>query len=328
MRGWPRSSALSTVLRALRATGLLLARVVPVMVGVVVAVFFLLRLVPGDPAVMILGERADPASIAKLRGELGLDDPLWQQFAAFATRIVTHFDTGDSLVTGDSTRDMIFAKAPISLGIVVFAVLLAVAIALPLALAAARGKDGWVDHVVRVLPTIGMGMPLFWIGLLLIIVFAVQLGWFPVGDIGTGPGEPVYSLFLPALSVALGMSPPLIRSLRTQLIEVLGADFVTTLRAARIPERRIVLGHVLRGAALPTLTLLSVNTAYLIGGTLVVEKVFAINGIGTLLFISISNRDFPVVQGIALTCAVAVVLVTTLAGVLSALLDPRLRVAR
>jgi len=313
------------VRRVLRATGRILARILPVMVGVVVAVFFLLRMVPGDPAAMILGERATPESIAQLREKLGLDEPLWQQFGSFALQILTRFDTGDSLVTGASTRELVLDRAPVSLGIVVFAVILAVAIAVPLALAAALRKDGWVDHLVRILPTVGMGMPLFWIGLLLIIVFAVQLRWLPVGGVGSGPGEPVRSLFLPSLAVALGMAPPLIRSLRTQLIEVMSAEFVTTLRAAGVPERRILWGHVVRGAALPTFTLLSVNTAYLIGGTLVVEKVFGINGLGTLLFQSIGSRDFPVVQGIALYCAIAVVLVTTLAGVLAALLDPRLR---
>jgi peptide/nickel transport system permease protein len=296
------------------------------MLGVVIAVFFLLRMVPGDPAAMILGERATPESIAALRKQLGLDQPLWRQFTDFLVQLVTRLDTGDSLVTGQSTRELILAKAPVSLGIVVFAVLLAVCIAVPLALAAALRKDGWADHVVRILPTVGMGMPLFWIGLLLIIVFAVQLRWFPVGGVGSGPGEPLRSLFLPSLAVALGMAPPLIRSLRAQLIEVLSADFVTTLRAARIPERRILWRHVVRGAALPALTLLSVNTAYLIGGTLVVEKVFGIGGLGTLLFQSIGSRDFPVVQGVALYCAVLVVIVTTLAGVLAAALDPRLRV--
>lgn len=311
----------------LRAVGRVLARVVPVMIGVVVAVFFLLRMVPGDPAAMILGDRATPQSIAALRAQLGLDLPLWQQFTDFCWGLITRFDTGNSLVTGVSTRELILAKAPVSLGIVVLAVVLAILIAVPLAVTAALRQDGWADHVIRILPAVGMGMPLFWIGLLLIIVFGVQLRWFPVGGVGTGPGEPLRSLFLPALAVALGMAPPLIRSLRAQLIEVLNADFVTTLRAARVPERRIVFRHVLRGAALPTLTLLSVNTAYLIGGTLVVEKVFGINGLGTLLFQSIGTRDFPVVQGIALYCAVLVVVVTTLAGVLSAVLDPRLRAA-
>lgn len=313
--------------RALRAVGRITARIVPVMLGVVVAVFFLLRLVPGDPAAMILGERATPESVAQLRARLGLDQPLWHQFTDFLVQVVTRFDTGDSLVTAVPTRELILARAPVSLGIVVFAVALAVIIAVPLALAAALRRDGWVDHVVRVLPAVGMGMPLFWIGLLLIIVFGVQLRWFPVGGVGSGPGEPLRSLFLPSLAVALGMAPPLIRSLRAQLLEVLSADFVTTLRAAQVPERRILWRHVVRGAALPTLTLLSVNTAYLIGGTLVVEKVFGIDGLGTLLFQSIGSRDFPVVQGVALYCAVLVVLVTTLSGVLAALLDPRLRVS-
>ena len=311
--------------RTFVAVGRMLVRTLPVAFGVVVAVFFLLRLVPGDPAAMILGERATPEAIASLRAQLGLDLPLWRQFTDFLGQIVFHFDTGASLVSGVSTRELIVEKAPVSLGIVGLAVLMAVLIAVPLALVAALRKDGWIDHAVRIIPAVGMGMPLFWIGLLLIIVFAVHLRWFPAGGVGSGPGEPLRSLVLPSLSVALGMAPPLIRSLRAQLVETLDADFVTTLRAARVPERRIIWRHVMRSAALPTLTLLSVNTAFLIGGTLVVERVFGINGIGALLFQSIGNRDFPVVQGVALFCAIAVVLVTTLAGVLAHALDPRLR---
>lgn len=312
--------------RTLRAAGRVIARVVPVMLGVVIAVFFLLRLVPGDPAAMILGERATPDALSALRSQLGLDQPLWRQFTDFLGQVVFHLDTGSSLVSGVSTRELVLAKAPVSLGIVGLAVFLAVVIAVPLALVAALRQDGWADHLIRILPAVGLGMPLFWIGLLLIIVFAVHLGWFPVGGVGSGPGDPLRSLLLPALAVALGMAPPLIRSLRAQLIETLEADFVTTLRAARIPQRRILWRHVMRSASLPTLTLLSVNTAYLIGGTLVVERVFGINGIGSLLFQSIGNRDFPVVQGVALYCAIVVVLVTTLAGVLASAVDPRLRV--
>ncbi|KTR81123.1 ABC transporter permease [Leucobacter chromiiresistens] len=311
--------------RAAGAVGRALARTAPVMLGVVIAVFFLLRLVPGDPAAMILGERATPESVAALRAELGLDAPLWRQFAGFLGQVVLHFDTGASLVSGVSTRELVIATAPVSAGIVVLALLLAVLIAVPLALVAALRRDGWADHLVRIVPAVGMGMPLFWLGLLLIIVFAVQLGWFPVGGVGSGPGEPLRSLFLPALAVALGMAPPLIRSLRAQLVDALEADFVTTLRAARVPERRIVWRHVMRSAALPTLTLLGVNTAYLIGGTLVVERVFGINGVGSLLFQSIGTRDFPVVQGVALYCAIAVVLVTAATEALASVLDPRVR---
>lgn len=302
--------------------------VLPVMIGVVTAVFFLLRIVPGDPASMILGDRATPQAIADLREKLGLDAPLWQQYTEFVGRILTRGDTGDSLVTGVPTGELIWSRAPVSLAIVALALVIALLITVPLALAAVHRKDGFVDQAVRILPSITMGMPLFWIGLLLIIVFAVNLGWFPVGGIGpagSAPFEPLRSLMLPSLSVALGMAPPLIRSLRAQLLEVTEAEFVTTLRAARVPERTIRFKHVLRGAALPTLNLLSVNLAYLIGGTLVVEKVFGINGLGTLLFQSISSRDFPVVQGVALYCAVLVVLVTLAAQLLSALIDPRLR---
>lgn len=319
-----------TVVRSLLLTLLRVAgTVLPVMVGVVTAVFFLLRLVPGDPAVMILGDRATPSAIADLRKQLGLDLPLWQQYLDFVWGILSRGDTGDSLITGVATGELIASRAPVSLGIVALALVFVLAITVPLALAAAGHKDGWIDQLVRILPTITMGMPLFWIGLLLIIVFAVNLGWFPVGGIGapgSAPFEPLRSLVLPSLAIAVGMAPPLIRSLRAQLLEVTEADFVTTLRAAKVPERTIRWRHVLRGAALPTLNLMSVNIAYLIGGTLVVEKVFGINGLGTLLFQSISSRDFPVVQGIALYCAVLVVLVTLAAQLLSALIDPRLRV--
>jgi len=311
-------------LRWLRRT---LFAVVPVVIGVVVAVFFLLRLVPGDPARMILGERATPESVEALREQLGLNKPLLQQLLDFAGTVFLHGDTGNSLIYNVSTRELIVQRAPISLALVGLAVLFSLLIAVTLAVLAARHKDGIIDHVVRVIPTIGQGMPTFWIGLLLIILFAVTLKWFPVGGIGTGPLEPLRSLVLPALAVSLGLIPPLVRSLRSELLEVFSSDFVTTLRAAGIPERRVVFGHILRNASLPTLTLLSVSVSYLIGGTLVVEQVFGINGLGSLLFGAISNRDFPVVQGVALYCALMVVLVSLVLDGLVWLLDPRTRSA-
>lgn len=305
-----------------------LSRVLPVGVGVVVAVFFLLRLVPGDPARIILGDQATDASVAALREQLGLNKPLWTQFWDFVVQLVTHFDTGQSLVYGQSTRELIVGRAPLSLGIVAVAVLLTVVIAVPLAVAAATHRNGPIDHAIRVIPAVGMGMPTFWVGLILIIVFAVTLGWLPVGGVGEGPGEPLRSLILPGIAVAIGAIPPLVRSLRAQLLDVVSADFVTTLRAAHIPESTIQFRHVLRNAAVPTLNLFGVNVAYMIGGTLVVEKVFAINGVGMLLFNAISNRDFPVVQGVALYCAFFVVVITVLVDLASAAIDPRLRRGR
>jgi peptide/nickel transport system permease protein len=295
--------------------------VVPVVIGVVVATFFLLRLVPGDPAEAILGDRATDDAVAALRVQLGLDKPLAQQFLEFAAQVFLHFDTGDSLIYGTSTRDLVMARIGVSLTIVALAVLFSIVIAVPLALLAATHKDGIADHLVRIIPAVGLAMPIFWLGLILIIIFSVNLRWLPVG--GTNSG--FASFVLPALAVSIAIVPPIVRSLRAQLLEVLDADFVATARAARLPRWRILVFHVLRNAALPTLTLFGLNVAYLVGGTLVVERVFAINGLGALMFEAIGNRDFPVVQGIALTCAIIVVIVTLATDFAVHRLDPRTR---
>ncbi len=275
---------------------------------------------------MILGDQATEASIEALRQRLGLDLPLGTQLWNWLVGIFTRGDIGTSLVTAQPVFELVWSRAAITAGLVLVSVVFTVVLAVPLALVAASHADGWLDQLVRVVPTIGMAMPAFWVGLLLILVFGVNLHWLPVGGVGTGPGEPLRSLVLPALTVALGMSPPLVRSLREQLLEVLDADFVVTLRAARLPRWRID-AHVLRNAAVPTVSLLGLNVAYLIGGTLVIEKVFAINGMGALLFSSISSRDFPVVQGIALVLALVVVVVSLLTEAVVALLDPRVRTA-
>jgi peptide/nickel transport system permease protein len=292
-----------------------------VVIGVVVATFFLLRLVPGDPAEAILGDRATDDAVAALRVQLGLDKPLAQQFFEFAAQVFLHFDTGDSLIYGTSTRDLVMARIGVSLTIVALAVLFSIVIAVPLALLAATHKDGIADHLVRIIPAVGLAMPIFWLGLILIIIFSVNLRWLPVG--GTNSG--FASFVLPALAVSIAIVPPIVRSLRAQLLEVLDADFVATARAARLPRWRVLVFHVLRNAALPTLTLFGLNVAYLVGGTLVVERVFAINGLGALMFEAIGNRDFPVVQGIALTCAIIVVIVTLATDFAVHRLDPRTR---
>jgi len=310
----------------MRWVGRSLLSVVPVVVGVVLCVFFLIRIVPGDPAAMILGDQATQASIDALHEQLGLDLPLGTQLWNWLVGVFTRGDIGTSLITSQPVAGLVWSRAGITAGLVLLAVGFTVLLAVPLALLAATHAGSWLDQLVRVVPTIGMAMPAFWVGLLLILVFGVNLHWLPVGGVGTGPGEPLRSLVLPAFTVALGMSPPLVRSLREQLLEVLDADFVVTLRAARLPRWRVN-SHVLRNAAVPTVSLLGLNIAYLIGGTLVIEKVFAINGLGALLFSSISSRDFPVVQGIALVLALVVVVVSLLTEALVALLDPRIRAA-
>jgi peptide/nickel transport system permease protein len=311
----------------MRWFGRSLLAAIPVALGVVVCVFLLLRIVPGDPARMILGEQATTASIEALREQLGLNLPIGQQLWDYLAGMFTRADIGHSLVTDQPVLGLIASRVGVTLLLVGLAVLFTVLIAVPLALVAATHKDGPLDHVVRIFPTIGMAMPAFWVGLILILVFGVALRWLPVGGIGTSPTDPLRSLILPALTVALGMSPPLIRSLREQLLEVLDADFVVTLHAARLGSTSILVGHVLRNAAVPAVSLLGVNVAYLLGGTLVIEKVFGINGMGALLFSSISTRDFPVVQGITLVSAMGVVVISLVTDLLVAALDPRIRAA-
>ncbi|WP_245700908.1 ABC transporter permease [Sanguibacter gelidistatuariae] len=306
-------------LRWLRRTAL---RVVPVVTGVVLATFFLLRLVPGGPAAAALGDQATNEAVAALEAQMGLDQPLMTQLWSYVSGIVTRGDVGTSLLYGTPTSELIAGRVGVTLSVVALAVLLTLVLVVPLAFAAALHKDGVVDHLIRVVPAIGLAMPTFWIGLLLIMVFAVNLGWLPAG----GSGDGVRSLILPAVAIAISMTPVLVRTLRAQLLEVLDADFVATLTAAGLARGRVLV-HVLRNAALPTLTLFGLNIAYMIGGTLVIERVFALNGLGALMFESISNRDFPVVQGVALFCAVAVVAVTVATDFLVDRLDPRSRLS-
>lgn len=298
-------------------------RALAVIFCVMTVVFFLIRIVPGDPAKMILGEYSTPEAIESMRHALGLDLPLWDQFLRFMKTLFTQGDTGNSIISGTSTRELIAERAPVTLLLIGMACVLAVIVALLLATLAATHKDRLADHLIRVIPTITLGMPVFWVGLLLILLFSVRLHWFPVGGVGEGWGGTLYSLTLPAITVAFSQIPTLVRSLRAQMLEVLESDFVVTLKAARIPRRVILFKHVLRNSALPTLMLLGVNISYLIGGTLVVEQVFGIKGIGSLLFSSISKRDFPVIQGIALYCAVSVVIISLLIEIISWWLDPR-----
>ncbi|GGH38529.1 ABC transporter permease [Paenibacillus segetis] len=272
---------------------------------------------------MILGEYSTPEAIESMHHTLGLDLPLWEQFLRFVQNLFTNGDTGASITWGTSTRELIADRAPVTLLLIAMASLVAILVSLVLATLAATHKDRLLDHLIRIFPTITLGMPIFWVGLLLILVLSVRLGWFPVGGVGEGWTGTLYSLTLPAITVAFSQIPTLVRSLRAQMLEVLESDFVVTLKAAGIPNRVILMKHVLRNSALPTLMLLGVNISYLIGGTLVVEQVFGIKGIGSLLFSAISKRDFPVIQGIALYCAISVVIISLLIEIASWWLDPR-----
>jgi len=300
---------------------------VPVAIGVTIIVFFMIHLIPGDPARTILGIHATPRAIAILHQEWGLNRPLASQYWLFIDRLV-HGDLGRSLYYSQPAAGLIWGRLPATLWLIIYSAVVAIVISIPLAMLAATRKNGIRDHVVRVVPLLGLGMPPFWVGLLLQYALALTFHIFPVTGYGSGIGGHVRSMFLPSLTVAIALAPVVIRSLRASMLNVLGADYITTARSKGVPGRRLFVRHVLRNAIIPAVTVLGINIGFLIGGTLIVENVFALPGIGSLMIQSIFNRDFPVVQGVTLIFGVLVVLVNLLTDVAYASLDPRVRFDR
>lgn len=302
-----------------------LVALIPIALGVSVLVFFLIHLVPGDPARTILGNKATPERVAALHEEWGLDEPLPVQYGDFMGRMVTG-DLGTSLFYNESAGSLVIDRLPVTVYLLALGALLAVLIAVPAAALAATKRDRLPDHLVRVIPLVGLGFPHFWVGIVLLLLFALNLGrLFPAGGYGEGFLGHLHSLALPALTVALYLAPLLIRSLRASLLEVLESDYVTTARAKGLPERSVLTRHALRNAVVSMVHVLAVNVGYLIGGTLIIERVFDLPGVGQLMINSIFQRDFPVVQAVTLAFAVMVVIVYLLSDVVHALLDPRVR---
>jgi peptide/nickel transport system permease protein len=304
-----------------------LALLVPTAVGVTIITFFMVHLIPGDPAVTVLGEHATPQAVALLHHEWGLDKPLAEQYWLFIDRLV-HGDLGQSLYYTVPVWGLITSRLPATLWLLGYAAVIAIVISVPLAVLAASRKDAIRDHVVRVVPLLGLGLPAFWFGLILQTWLGTKLRLFPVTGYGQGFIGHVHTMFLPSLTVAIALCPVLIRSLRASMLNVLGADFITTARAKGVPTPRLLVRHVLRNAVIPAVTVLGINVGFLIGGTLIVEQVFAVPGIGSLMIGGILQRDFPVVQGVALVFGVLVVLVNLLTDVAYAALDPRVRFGR
>jgi peptide/nickel transport system permease protein len=304
-----------------------LLQLVPVAIGVTILVFFMIHLIPGDPARTILGIHATPRAVALLHQEWGLNRPLISQYWLFMDRLL-HGNLGVSLFYGGSAESLILSHLPPTLWIITYASVLAVLISVPLAMIAASKKDGARDQAVRAVPLVGLGMPQFWLGFLLIYAFAIKLHWFPVSGYGTGFFGHLRSMFLPSLTVALALAPVVIRSLRASMLNVLGAEYVTTARSKGVPGHRLFVRHVLRNAVIPAITVLAINIGFLIGGTVIIENVFAIPGLGQLMINSIFERDFTVVQGVTLVFAIMVILLNLMADVAYAALDPRVRFSR
>jgi len=304
-----------------------MVRAVPVIFGVTILVFFMSHLLPGDPAIAILGERATPDRVAALREDLGLNEPIWSQYFLFLSRLVTG-NLGTSLTYQIPVLDLVIQAIPVTLTLLGFALAISLLISVPLASLAATRPGGSRDFGVRIFTLIGQGMPQFWVGIMLILLLAVKLRIFPVGGYGQTTLDHLYYLFLPALTLGISMSPTVIRSLRASAISVLGSDYVATARSKGSAGGTLMRQHVLRNAAIPTVSIIGVNLGYLVGGSIVIEKVFAIPGLGSLMLNAIFTRDFPTIQAVTLFVALFVVIVGILTDVAYTVLDPRVSLGR
>ncbi|MEI7255271.1 ABC transporter permease [Dickeya dadantii] len=299
-------------------------QMLPVLFGISLITFLLVRAIPGDPARLLLGIRSTPDAIARIRAQYGLDEPVWLQYFYFLRNLLRG-EMGRSIVYKIDTLPLVASRVEPTLLLVLGSVLMALLLAVVLATLAVRHHGGLTDQIIRLVSTAGLGFPAFWLGIMLILLFSLRLGWFPVSGYGSNWAERLHHLFLPCLTVALALSAVLTRNLRVSLLAELKSDYVVAARARGQPERRIFWRHVVPNSLVPTLNLLAVNIGWLIGGTVVIESVFALPGMGQLLVRAIFSRDYMVVQGVVMLFAVATVTVNLLADLLTVALDPRIR---
>ena len=292
---------------------------IPVLLGVATLVFSLIHLIPGDPAQAMLGEAASQADVDDLRRRLGLDRPLIEQYGHFL-RGAVRGDLGTSFRTGEPVTSQILDRMPATMELAAAAMLVAVVIAIPLGIAAAVRRGTFVDHSAMALALSGVSIPNFWLGPLLAIVFAVELGWLPVSGRGTWA-----HLVLPAISLGAALAAILARMTRATLLEELRELYVVAARARGVSRRRAVLRHAFRNSLIPVVTIIGLQFGAVLTGAVITETVFAWPGIGRLLIQSIGFRDYPLVQGCILLIAVTYVAVNLLTDLLYGVLDPRIR---
>ena len=311
---------LSYILRRLLIT-------LPVMVLVATSVFLMMKMTPGDPAGIILGPDATEERRQELRDELGLNDPVLEQYFNWIGG-AARGDFGDSLFLEQSVLSALWDRAQPTVLLTLLAILVAVGIGIPMGIFAAQRRGRWADVGSMAVAMIGISMPTFWLGLNLILIFAVYLRWLPVAGyapLSDGVWASLQYLILPALTLGVAQSALIARMTRSMMLDVLNTDYIRTARSKGIIERRIVYGHALKNAFLPLLNVIGLAFAALLGGAVVTEQIFNIPGVGRLLIQAVGRRDVPMVQGTVLVIAAIYVLVNLLVDVISAVLDPRIR---
>ncbi|HEV8307347.1 MAG TPA: ABC transporter permease [Methylomirabilota bacterium] len=290
-------------------------------------VFAIVYLIPGDPVDAMLGQEADPVARQALRRELGLDQPLWRQYTSWVGRAL-HGDLGRSLRAQQPVAALIREKLPATLLLTTAAAAIAILIAVPAGTVAAVRRNTPADFLAMLGALLGVSIPSFWSGIMLILVFALLLGWFPAMGYASPLADPVQALrhlVLPALTLGSVMAGAVTRQIRAQLLQELGRDYVRTARAKGLRETRTVVRHALRNSLIPAVTVMGVQFSILLGGAVITEQIFAWPGVGQLAVHAILNRDYPVLQGVILTVALLVTGVNLLVDGVYALLDPRIR---
>ena len=290
---------------------------IPTLLGVLVVVFLLLYVAPGDPVQEMVGERADPETIARLRRELRLDEPLPVQFASYAGGVLRG-DLGNSYITGRPITSDIAERFPKTLLLAGAAMLLASVLGITIGVLSARKPGGWIDRLALGAAYVGISFPVYWVGLILILVFAVVLRWLPP----SGYGRPIY-LVLPALALGSRSIAFLARVTRSAMLEVLGSEFVRTARAKGLRERVVVGRHALRNALIPVITVLGLDFGYYLTGSILTETIFSWPGLGRYVVNAIARRDLPAIQGTVLFLSVVFVLVNLITDLAYAKADPR-----
>ena len=302
------------------------ALAVVVLFGLLVATFFIIHLVPGDPVRIVLAGRASPDAIARVRHQLDLDRPLWTQFTLYVSHTLQgHF--GTSFTLDSPVAQILGQRLGASAALIGYGMLISILIGVPLAIVAALRPNRWLDNVIRLSTTFTFALPGFWLGLMLALIFGLKLGWFPVAGYSSGVVGIFRTLTLPSLALGLALSGVVVRTLRSSLLEVLQSEYIEAARSRGLSELRVVGKHALRNSAMNTLTILSVNIGFLIGGTVVLEQVFQIPGLGSLLVDAVEKRDYQLVQALALLAGSAVVIASLAADIVQAVLDPRVRLA-
>ncbi|MFE7243106.1 ABC transporter permease [Streptomyces sp. NPDC057580] len=304
-----------------------LARMVPLVFLVSVAVFGLVHLIPGDPAVTLAGDNPTPEQVESIRTALGLDRPVVIQYVDWL-RHVLQGDLGASLYQRTPVVEGIAGRLPITLSLTLAAMVVALVIGVPAGVVAASRRGSWIDRAVTVLTTIGIAVPSFWLGLVLIVVFSLQLQWFPaVGytHFTEGPAMWLWQITLPAITLGVHGAAELARHTRSAMHDALGQDYVRTARAQGLPGGRVLAKHALKNAGVPVLTIAGFQFSILMGGAVIVEQIFGIPGLGSLAIDAVIQKDLPVIQGVVLVAALIVMLTNLLVDLAYGYLNPKVR---